>query len=140
MMSHMDNLGKPDLITIVSMEIPLDKTTSFAEVIVVKMEILSHIYDVTNLSGVLILATGGGQAKPPASIDDKDRTKDLAYIRLSCTIDANNLEFFFQEALCLSFCLKLTQSSYDSSSDMITSMDTLVKPPHVAVISRLTKK
>ena len=53
----MDNLSISDLITAVSTEIPLDTTTSFVEANAVKLEILSQIYDVTNLTGVSLLTT-----------------------------------------------------------------------------------
>ena len=88
----MDNLSILDLITSVSTEIPMDTTTSFVEPNVVKLEILSRIYDVSNLSGVSFLTFRGSQAKTPVSIDNKDRNKDLAYVRLSCTIDAHDVD------------------------------------------------
>ena len=76
----MDNLSILDLITSVSTEIPMDTTTSFVEPNVVKLEILSRIYDVSNLSGVSLLTSRGNHAKTPTSIDNKDRTKYLSYI------------------------------------------------------------
>ena len=45
---HMDNLAIPDLITVVSTKLPLNTTTSLTEVEVVKRNIVSLIYDVTN--------------------------------------------------------------------------------------------
>ena len=102
MRNHMDNLSIPDLITSVSTEIPLDITTSFVEAELVKSEILSRIYNVSNLLGLSFLTSNGSLAKTPASIDNKDRTKDLAYIRLSCTIDAHDLDKrILQELLCV---------------------------------------
>ena len=92
MRSHMDNLGIPDLITAVSTDIPMDTTTSFVESNMVKQEILSRIYNVSNLTGISFLTSGGSQAETPASIDNKDRTKDLSYIRLSCTIDTHDVD------------------------------------------------
>ena len=92
MRSHMDNLSIPDLITSVSTEIPLDTTTLFVEDDVVKLEVLSRIKDVSSLSSVSFLTSGGGQTKTPVSIDNKDRTKDLSYIRLSCTINAHDVD------------------------------------------------
>ena len=57
----MDNLSIPDLITSVSTEIPLDTTASFVKADVVKLEISSRIYDMSNLSDVSLLTSGGGQ-------------------------------------------------------------------------------
>lgn len=54
------------------------------------MDILSRIYDVTNLSDASFLTTSGGHTNTSGSIDDKDRTNDLVYIRLSCIIDAQD--------------------------------------------------
>ena len=68
-------------------------------------------------------------------MDDKDRTKDLDFIRLSCTIDAHVLDSrVLQEALYLSFYLKLPQSAYDPSSGSITVIDTPSKISPVATI------
>ena len=76
----MDNASIPDLITSVSTEIPLDTITSCVGANVAKLEILSRIYDVSNLSGVSLLTSRGNHAKTPTSIDNKDRTKYLSYI------------------------------------------------------------
>ena len=132
MRSHMDNLGIPDLITSVSTEIPMDTTTSFVEANVVKLEILSPIYNVSNLTGVSFLTSRGSQAETPVSIDNKDRTKGLAYIHLSRTMDAYDVDkIILQEPICLSFCLKLPQSSYNTSTGVITTIDNPVNPPPV---------
>ena len=133
----MNNLSIPDLITLVSTKIPLDTTTSLAEADAIKMKFLSCIYDATNISGVSFLTSGRDQVKTPASIDDKDRTKNLVFIWLSCTIDAHNLgSIVFQEVLCLYFCLKLLQFAYDPSSGSIIVIYTPSKNPPVATISQ----
>ena len=135
--SHLVNIFIPDLITVVSTKTTLDTTTLFIEADAIKTKVLSCIYELTNLSGVSFLTTGGGQTKTPAFIENKDRTKDLAFIRLSCTIDVQNLDCrVLQEALCLSFCLKLPQSDYDPSSGSITVFDTASKPTPIATISQ----
>ena len=56
----MDSLAIPDLITIVSTELPLDTTTSFTDPEVAKRNILSRIYNITNLYGVSFLTNIGG--------------------------------------------------------------------------------
>ena len=89
---HMDNLSIPDLITVVFIELPLDTTTSFTEVEVIKRNIVSHIYDVTNLCGVSFLTSTGSQSKTPASIGNKYRTKDVAFIWVSCIIGAHDID------------------------------------------------
>ena len=100
----MDNLAIPDLITVVSTELPLDTATSFTEAEVMKRNIMSRIYDVTNLCGVLFLTSTSGQAKTPVSIDNKDHTKEMDFIRISCTIDTHDIDKrVHQEPLCLDF-------------------------------------
>ena len=88
----MDSLAIPDLINVVSTELPLDTTTSFTEAEVVKRNISSRIYDVPKLCSVSFLTSTGGQANIPAYIDNKDRTKDIVFIRFSYTIDAHNID------------------------------------------------
>ena len=88
----MDSLAIPDLITVVSTELPLDTTTSFTEEEVVKRNIASRIYNITNLCGVSFLTSTGSQVNTPASIDNKDRTKETTFIRISCTINAHNID------------------------------------------------
>ena len=41
---------------------------------------MSRIYDVANFCGVSFLTRTGGQAKNPVYIDNKDCTKDMAFI------------------------------------------------------------
>ena len=107
MRSHMDNLIISKLVTMVSTEIPFETTTVFMEANVVKKDILTPIFDVSNLSCISFLNGGGGIAKTPVSVAEKNRTKDLTFIRLSCTINAHNLDAkILQEPLCLSFGLK----------------------------------
>ena len=104
MRSHVDNLTIPDLVTVVSTEIPLNTTTSFMEADVVNKDIFTRVFDVINLSGISFLNGAGGITKTPASAADKDRTKDLTFIRLSCTINAHILDArILQEPLYLSF-------------------------------------
>ena len=88
----MDNFVIPDLVTVISTELPLETTTSFTEVEVAKRNIVSHIYDVTNLYGVSFLTSTGSQAKTPAFIYNKDRTKDMDFIQISCTIDDHKID------------------------------------------------
>ena len=100
----------------------------------VKLEILSQIYDVTNLTGVSFLITSGGQAKAPVFITDNDHTKGLAYIHLSCNNNAQEVDKrVFQEPLYLSFCLKSPQSSYDPPSSITKSIYTSVKPSPIVI-------
>ena len=53
----MDNLDIPDLITTVSTEIPMDTTTSFLEANMLKLEMLSRIYNVSNFTGISFLTS-----------------------------------------------------------------------------------
>ena len=85
--SHVDNLGILDLLTVVSTEVHLDTTTSYIEAEVIKKTVLSSILNIVNLLGVSFLNGTGGTIKTPATTDKKYRTKDMIYIRLSCTID-----------------------------------------------------
>ena len=92
MRNHIDNLSTPDLITTVSSEAPIDTTASFVETEDVKKDIMNGIFSVSNLMGLAFLNSSGKVAKNPVSIDAKDRTKDLVYLRLSCTIDAAEMD------------------------------------------------
>ena len=69
-------------------------------------------FNVVNLTGLAFLNSSGQVVKNPSLIDNKDRTKDLSYLRLSCTFDAAEMDDRFkQDSLCLGFCLKLPQSN-----------------------------
>ena len=92
MYNHIDNLSTLNLITTVSSEVHMDNATLFIEADAVKKNIMESIYTVSHLTGLKFLISSGNVAKNPSSIDDKDFTKDLAYIRLSCTIDANKID------------------------------------------------
>ena len=103
----MDNLSIPDLVTMVSTEISLDNTTVFMEVDVIKKDILTRIFDVSNRSVISFLINDEGITKTPLSVAYKDCTKDLTFIRLSCTINTHSFDAsILQEPSCLSFISK----------------------------------
>ena len=71
------------------------------------------------------LNSTGGATRATASIQNKDRSKDLVFIRLSYTIDASAVDNIIQkDPLYLSCCLKIPQSSFDSKIDAVTLLDT----------------
>ena len=92
MRSHIDNLSTLDLITAVVSKIPIDTTTSFMEANVVKKDIMDAVYSVSSLTGLAFLNSTGKIAKSSVSVADANHTKDLAYLRLSCTIDSNLMD------------------------------------------------
>ena len=108
MRSYTDNMVIPDLVTVFSTEILLDATTAYVEATEIKKEVFACIYDLSNISGISFLNGGGGLVKTPSSILDNNRTKNLVFIKLSCTIDATSVDDrICQELLYLSFCIKL---------------------------------
>ena len=84
---QIDIQNTADLISVVSQEIPINVTTAFMELIRVKEKIMASTTDISNLTGLAFLYSDGKKAKNLSSCDLKDRASDLAYIRLSCTLD-----------------------------------------------------
>ena len=114
MRSHIDKFSTPDLLTIIATKAAIDTDTVFVEANKVKNEIMASVYDVSNLTGVAILGSSSQSTKTPASISNKYHTNELEFLRLSCTIDSNEVDCRInQEPLCLGFRLKLHQFSYD---------------------------
>ena len=89
---HMDTLSIPDLVTVVSTEIPIDSTIAYVEASDINKLVTSSVSCVSNLTGIVLLNSTGGATKAPALIQNKDRPKDLAFIRLSCTINASTMD------------------------------------------------
>ena len=86
----------------------METTTASVEANAVKKDIIENICNVSNLTGLVFLNSSGQVARNPSSIDNKDRTKYLAYLRLSCTLDTAGMDDRVkQESFCLGFCLKL---------------------------------
>ena len=76
-----------DLISVISQEVPIDVVTAFMESTRVKKKIFSRMTVIDNLAGLAFLHSNGKKAKNLASCDLKDCASDMAYIRLSCTLD-----------------------------------------------------
>ena len=108
MRGHIDTLSIPDLVTAVSTEIPIDSMTAYVEVSNINKLVTSDVSCVSNFPGMAFLYSTGGATKSPASIKIRDSPKDLAFIRLSCTIDASTMDDMIQQdPLYLSFLLKI---------------------------------
>ena len=121
----MDTLSISDLVTTVSSKIPVNSTTAYVEASEVKKLIIGSVSCVSNLSGMVFINSTGATAKVLTSLLNKDRPKDLAYTRLACNIDASVIDNRIkQDPLYLSVCLKLLQSSFDSSIEVVTLIDT----------------
>ena len=122
-------MGVPDLLNVAFTEISLDNTTSYVNAEAIKTLILACIFNVKKLSDVSFLASTGFGAKTPTTTSHNDRTKDLSYIRLSCTINAHSINRrVTQDPICLTFCLKIPQPSFDGTSGVITAIDMPIKP------------
>ena len=48
----MENLSIPDLVTVLSTEIPLDTTTVFVEATEINKDVITRIFEINNLSGI----------------------------------------------------------------------------------------
>lgn len=81
-----------------------------------------------NITGISFLNGGGGQSKFLVSTNNKDRIEDLAFIRISCTINSPSRKKDHSGTIMfIIFYLKLHQSSYSTIGD-IPSIDTPVNP------------
>ena len=104
MRSHIYNISTLVLITTIALEIHINTTTTYVEANVVKKGVMDAVYSVANLTGLAFLNSTGQIVKNLVSVADADRIKDLAYLRLSCTIDANLMDDRIkQDPLCLGF-------------------------------------
>ena len=83
----MDTPRIPDLGTTVSLEIPVDSTTSYVKALDTRKRIVDSVSCIDNLSGMVFTNSSGCQAKAPTSLRNKNRPKYLSFIRLVCTIN-----------------------------------------------------
>ena len=86
--------------------------------------------DIETLYGVSFLHGTGHKSKSLVSYDAKDRIEDLSFIKLSYYLDSNTVDKRISlPGINLQYCLKLPQSSYDSSTGDITALTTPGTPP-----------
>ena len=124
MTSHLEDFTVSDLTTVVVIELHIDTTTAFVGACSIKDIIMRETCNVSNLAGIAFLKGNGTIADAPKSLDLKDRTEDLSFIRVSCILEGSVIDGRIKQSpYRTQFCLKLPQSSYDSGTKIITSID-----------------
>ena len=92
MRKHMEDISISDLTSVVANELPIDITNAFVEATAIKDTIMSQGFNVSNLSGVSFLKSNGNLVKLPTSLDIADRTEDLSFVRVGCTLDGTSID------------------------------------------------
>ena len=125
---HMEDINISDLTCVVANELPIDTTSAFVEASAIKDKIMAQAINVSNLTGCAFLKSNGNLAKVPTSLSVDDRTEDLSFVRVSCTLDGASIDpRVKQDPFVTQFCLKLPQSSYNKTSKEVTAIDNPVK-------------
>ena len=103
----------------------IDVTTAFMESSKIKDTMVSSMTDIDTLSGISFLHGNGHTYKSVTLCDAKDFIEGLCYINLGCYLDDNTVDKrISQPGIDIQFCLKLPQSSYDTSTGEITVLTT----------------
>ena len=82
----------PELVSVVVNKIPIDTTTAYVEATETMELIVSAVLNIENLVGSAFLMSNGSTAESPSSLVLVDRTKDIAYIKFVCHLDAGKLD------------------------------------------------
>ena len=82
MYGQLDVHDTPDLVSVISSELPIDVTSAFMEYGRIKKLVMSSLTNVTNLSSLDFLHSGDSTAKNLVLVDYGDRIANLAYIKL----------------------------------------------------------
>ena len=82
----------PNLIIIVSNDLPIDTTTLFMEASKVKKNIIRNVLNIHNLIGTSFLQSNGNTAKVPQSLDLKDRSTSMAYVQFIYVLDTTMVD------------------------------------------------
>ena len=92
---------------------------------------MCEAFKLSNLTGLVFLKSDESATKGPKSVDIADRTEDLTFIHVCCTLQGPLIDNRIKQSpLSIQFCLQLPQSSYDSGSNTITLIDT---PTHATI-------
>ena len=71
---------------------PFDTITSYVEATEMKEMIISETFRIQKLVGNAFLHSNGNLTKNPITLELKDRTQNIAYIRFASTIDTDKLD------------------------------------------------
>ena len=112
-----------DLVSIISQEISIDVASAFMESNRIKESIIASMTNYSNLTGLAFLHRNGSTAKNLAYSKIKNCHADLAFIKVGCCIDGNEInERIQQNSMEVQFCLKLPQSSYDQYTVTVVTL------------------
>ena len=114
-----------DLLSLASLEIPIDTTSAYMEATRIKDSVVSSMTDILNLTGLAFIQSNGNQIQNLASSKLEDRKKDMAFIKLGCCIDGKAVDTRIdQPAIDIQYCLKLPQSSYNKITGKLVTLAT----------------
>ena len=114
-----------DLLSLASLEIPIDTTSAYMEATRIKDAVVSSTYDILNLTGLAFIRTDGNQIQNLVSSKLEDRKEDMVYIKLGCCIDGKAVDTRIdQPPIDVQYCLKLPQSSYNKATGKLETLAT----------------
>ena len=126
--NHRDGVSVSDLSSVVSTELPIYTTTVFVEATAIRDSIMANALSVTNLIGTTFPKGSDNISKVSVSTALNDRTDDLSFMYVSCTVNGKLVDSGIKESpFHAQFCLKLPHSSFDKATDKVAAIDTSVR-------------